>query len=1200
MLFTKHKFLITCLATACALSASAWDHMFLMGPGVVTGYDLGNAAAMNKTSENPEVFQAVMYLDNKDGRSFRMQPDKDWVQANYYGPAVSGEQLTNNTQVTVSRGNDSYYTVATPGVYLIKLETTDMKITIFQMDEIFMVGDGTNAGWNIDNGLSLRRNGDIYSAEIDFKTGAFKYCFDKGHGLEIDGRKWMFFKDWRGAFKTSLDDTNWTVGYRDNKDTDESNDVDPGRYRVTVNTADKSVRYTRLMQSVSLDGGAVLKGWDKNGAITLTKEGDVFKAKHVYFTSGDVFKPVVDGRYYGSDTWANAESADNSDKYLRDAQNGSDLYVNTDGFRSVEVGPSPGGDGTLYIRISAPQSVWLEGFCSYEFDSEANRYFNNELKWIDGDRSYKMMIDGDEVATLSTQGCGWYSSYITFDGCTPKYDLTKQVPSVHGEATGDISFSDSDISGQCYIKNRVYVSAGKPIYLHLGIHDITHPALEKSGYYDIRVNLNADGIPQIKLAGPVEVNMPLSPEDFANGQKHYFLVGQRMGAWRLQPEWEFTPDEHGTLSIPDRLLYNGYVMVGVVDNYDDYIAQRYRAYSDVMRDSKIALDPTANYGNYGFNLSYLAAPGNNGCADGKFTSTRYNDIDRTAPDRQHGSYEQLALDAINIYSADGHGDQAHLQSPPSRVSTITLNLDNEGNPSRLTFNNLTTDPMEVARLRTFALCGGGILNHDVPYIEGVQTSPLNNQPNYSGNAWSDAWIQYDAKGKPYVDAHGEFIYQTSFTENWLRKHPSYFNFDGIEYTSNNITFFINEEVTHDPQFGQRTFKVDVSNTSGEDDGTRREVLYTYFNDGARDHLGRNSAAANNLDDAIKPTSKMVCYEVSDMWMEGMFKIWSGWGGSATNYEYETNETNYTRWFLDNAGHGAWRQDCTAFYQANTNMAYTLFEDMDAANFGIGYGTPGTEKVNAAGVVADAWKERPQRLFFKRVRLWYNLDNGLVYRDNGNGNREASFLVFYQEQGAPRISIAKHGDTQIKYTFDSPLVEGMNHDADARVYGNITHYKIECVWIKDDGSVGGTWTVTEGNLDTPRHEFGKEDEVDPRIQAPGRYYYRITTKRANTGDQIYTSNSNILRIDGDPNVTAIGNVATDHSDALFTARLDRATRRLDLWSTRPMGRVTVWAVNGALMTQAVIDDTEGSLDLQTLTPGVYIVNALNTSSRFIIR
>ena len=50
----------------------------------------------------------------------------------------------------------------------------------------------------------------------------------------------------------------------------------------------------------------------------------------------------------------------------------------------------------------------------------------------------------------------------------------------------------------------------------------------------------------------------------------------------------------------------------------------------------------------------------------------------------------------------------------------------------------------------------------------------------------------------------------------------------------------------------------------------------------------------------------------------------------------------------------------------------------------------------------------------------------------------------------------------------------------------------------------------------------------------------------------------------------------------------------------MGRVTVWAVNGALMTQAVIDDTEGSLDLQTLTPGVYIVNALNTSSRFIIR
>ena len=299
MLFTKPKVIITCLAAACALSASAWNDMYIVGPGVVTGYDLGNAAAMNKTSENPEVFEAVMYLDNKDGRSFRMQPDKDWVQANYYGPAVSGEQLTNNTQVTVSRGNDSYYTVATPGVYLIKLETTAMKITIFQMDEIFIIGDGTNAGWNADNAISFSRNGNEYTAEIDFKPGAFKFGFDKPHCFD---NRWMFFKDWRGAFKTSLDDTNWTVGYRDSKEND-GNDVDPGRYRVTVNTADKSVKYTRLMQSVSLDGGAVLKGWDKNGAINLTKDGDVFKAKHVYFTSGSVYKPVVDGRYYGSDTW---------------------------------------------------------------------------------------------------------------------------------------------------------------------------------------------------------------------------------------------------------------------------------------------------------------------------------------------------------------------------------------------------------------------------------------------------------------------------------------------------------------------------------------------------------------------------------------------------------------------------------------------------------------------------------------------------------------------------------------------------------------------------------------------------------------------------------------------------------------------------------------------------------------------------------
>lgn len=1639
MFFTKPKFLITCLATACALSAAAVDDMYIVGPGVVTGYDYGIAPKMSKTSGNPDEFMAVMYLDNKDGLSFRMQsqnhnPDKE----GYYAPSANGQKLSHNTTTTVGEKNDTYFSVEKPGVYLIKFEATAKKVTIQQMDYIYMVGDGCNAGWNGDTGLALQRNGDVYTAEIDFKSGSFKYCIDKPHCFD---NRWMLFKDLRGAFKTSLDDTNWNVGMRDK--TGDGNDVEPFKYRVSVNTATKEVKYTRLMQSVSLDGGAVLNSWDKNGAIPLTKEGDVFKAKHVYFTTGNVYKPVVDGYYYGYEKWTDFTTGDDTATYMRYAADGANFSVSSDGFRSVEVGPS--SDGTLYIKVSAPQDVYLEGFCGYDLNANDNLYYNNNLTWVDSTKSFAMKVGGETVATLSTQGAGWYCSYISFNGYTPVYQLNKQVPSISGDAAGNLTFSDSEISGQSYVKRNVLFESGKSVFLHLGVHTIECPGVPRTGYYDITVNLNAQGIPQltyqeatmyfegygnfvwnaarnryennslawlagnttytakvngqkigeaytgntgwytgyisfngrtatyqlerripqisvanntgflfddseignqcyvkksfvlergkaitltlgdktathngvdrtgfyeitvnltndgnpqmslrlldmyidgfgsftydtntntyvntnlkwldggknyavivdgknvtnvpadksgwynatatfdiakgtatylltnqipwidgaagyigfdtndisgqsyvkgryllhsgkamtlhigdktashsgvaksgyyritvnltndsnanpqltvepldiyienfgtfeynpdaqlyynnslkwltkgekynlviggqtvhtftvaetgwhnayldfsgaepsyslsrsvpvisgdatgritfddyeradnkyikerfhieagkdyqltiapydvpcprveksgfytatvnlnpdnglprITLAGPVEVNMPLTPGDFDNGRKHYFLVGQRMGAWRLQPEWEFTPDEEGNLVIDDRLLYNGYVMVGVVDNYDDYIAQRYHAYTDTNRGARIVLDPTQGSGTYSYSLSDLWAGGANGCADGKFTSTRYNDIDRTAPDRQHGSYEQLALNAINIYSADGHGDQAHLQSPPSRTGKIRLSVDNAGNPSWLAFEQVTTDPMEVARLRTFALCGGGILNNDVDYIDGVQTSPLNHQQGYSGKGWADAWIQYDVKGKPYVDAHGEFIYQTSFTENWLRKHPSYFNFEGIEYTSNNITFFINEEVEHDPQFGQRTFKVEVSNTSGQDDGTRHEVLYTYFNDGARDWLGRNSAAANNLNDAIRPQSRMVCYEVSDMWMEGMFKIWSGWGGSATNYEYETNHTNYTRWYQDNAGHGAWREDCTAYYKANTEMAYTLFEDMDAANFGIGYGVPGTDKVNAAGVVADSWKEKPERHFFKKVRLWYNLDNGLVYRDLGNGQREASFLVFYQEQGAPRISIAKHGDTRIKYTFDSPLTEGMNHEADARTYGNITHYKVECVWIRPDGSDGGSWEVGQWNIDTPRHEFGGTDVIDPRIQAPGSYYYRITTKRANTGDQIYTSNSNIIRIDGDPNVTAIGNVTADRSDLIFSARLNPATRQLGLWSNVPMGRVAVYSVNGSLVKYADIDDTEGTMDLETLTPGVYIVNALNTSSRFVIR
>lgn len=69
---------------------------------------------------------------------------------------------------------------------------------------------------------------------------------------------------------------------------------------------------------------------------------------------------------------------------------------------------------------------------------------------------------------------------------------------------------------------------------------------------------------------PTGTHMPLNSADFANGKKHYFLVGERMGEWHLQPEWEFQ-EKDGNLVLEGRYIYNGGFAVGVVDNFKDYV-----------------------------------------------------------------------------------------------------------------------------------------------------------------------------------------------------------------------------------------------------------------------------------------------------------------------------------------------------------------------------------------------------------------------------------------------------------------------------------------------------------------------------------------------------------------------------------------------------------------------------------------------------
>lgn len=1195
----KCKFLIAALASAgISQSALAWDNLYLIGGGTPAGWSLDNAIEMKKDGS---IYSVVCYLSNADGdgRSFRIQASRDW-DGNYYGGATHAQRLENDVEYIAGeaygQNNENAFSVPAPGFYLITLDESRNAIKINLMGHIGVTGDLKDHSWQPDGGtdtyLYNENGGSLYTGIITVTQGDFKFNVDPGSANPWAQYHYLFREDkyrfFTQANQGDQNDLKWSVGFPD-QDTHAERDLDPGKYRMRLDAADRSVRFTRLAEDVILDGPGVLKdAWDgDNSTLHFSQDGDQMVCHNVFFKANAIFKPRIDGYYYGSDQWRATTISGAGNAYLRQVAIGADLAVDASGFRDVYVRPSGAGDGTLDIYVTEPHAVWYEGMCG--LDANDSGYANQNLNWTDGG-NIEVKVNGNTVHTFTGCTPGWYTASITFDYTTPQYHLDKQLPRLAGDVSGDTGFADTDYSGSGkYLKHRVWLEGGRTVHAEIGSARGADVSVPGSGFYDAVVYM-ADGRPVLELRGPVNVMMPLSAADFDNGRRHYFLVGQRMGAWRLQPEWEFTEAGDGTYTIPARLLYNGYIMVGMVDNYEDYISQVYHGYSASDTGARTVLDPRNNNTdkNVSFTLAALAATGSNGYPDGKFTGTRYNDIERTAPAAQHGGYEAMAMRLINVLDPEGFGDQEHLQSAPSRVSTIRLHVDGDGHPSYLDFEGVNTAPLEVARIRTFSLCGGGIKNHNVTYDEATATTPLNHQPGYGGDGWCEAWIQYDSKGRPYVDAHGEYIYQTSFTLNWLRRHPSYFNFDeGFNYTSNNITFAYNEQITHPDQFGQRWEDVEGS--------SRREYLFTYC--APTEFPGRNTIVENNLDAVMNvPAANRACFVVEDMWMEGLFKVWSGWNGAATNYEYEDNGTTYTRWFRDNAGHGAYQDKRTAYFKADEILAYSLFEDIDAADFGIGYGLPGGQKVEANGSIKPEYYEHPERRFFKRVEIWYNLDNNFVFTGN-----TASFLVFYQEKGGPNITIGKKDEQTIHYSFHIPLINGYPEEADTRIYGDVTYYRIERIPIYDDGSEGTPELVEERHdVNQSRPDFFYTEIADPATLSPGRYRYQITTKRRGSGDEEFSAKSNIVRLDGQTGPsTGITDIAAD-SDFDFTVAPNPVTDVLNVRANTTIGRLTVCAVNGAVVRSLNVSANSCSIDVSGLPAGIYLVTANNNTQRIIKR
>ena len=160
-------------------------------------------------------------------------------------------------------GDDVQWEIIEGSPYTVTVDLLELTISVEKQvgppyTEIFIIGDASPSGWNIGDPKAFTQNADdpfVFTYEAQLNPGELKFSTYKGDWC--DG-------DWLNATQAdqNLDATDYVVRHGCDGDdfkwrvTDET----AGRYLITVNLFDKTVKFEKVMLYLIGDGGP--NGWN--------------------------------------------------------------------------------------------------------------------------------------------------------------------------------------------------------------------------------------------------------------------------------------------------------------------------------------------------------------------------------------------------------------------------------------------------------------------------------------------------------------------------------------------------------------------------------------------------------------------------------------------------------------------------------------------------------------------------------------------------------------------------------------------------------------------------------------------------------------------------------------------------------------------------------------------------------------------------
>lgn len=221
-------------------AAPPYDALWIVGDATPNGWNINSPNQLRVDRSNPFVFT---YNEVLKAGEFKFPTATGNWGTDFYMPLVNYQDLSAGGMQLVTGGSpDLKWKITTPGAYKIKLDLETMKIDIkpfTPFNQLWMVGDATPAGWNIDNPTPLVKDASnpyIFTYEGALKVGELKIPTATGNW---GGDYFMPVMANEGASSTEMKfvpggnpDNKWKI-------------TEAGTYKITVDQLHETIKFEK-------------------------------------------------------------------------------------------------------------------------------------------------------------------------------------------------------------------------------------------------------------------------------------------------------------------------------------------------------------------------------------------------------------------------------------------------------------------------------------------------------------------------------------------------------------------------------------------------------------------------------------------------------------------------------------------------------------------------------------------------------------------------------------------------------------------------------------------------------------------------------------------------------------------------------------------------------------------------------------------